>query len=88
MIKIYTTPTCAYCKMAKRFLNTRGIQYEEIDVSADENGAKKLLAVSGQLGVPVMQFDQDSNSGQVILGFDEPAIIDAIKSSTAKSHSQ
>ena len=33
--KIYTTPTCPYCKMAKRFLDDNGIKYQEFNVEAE-----------------------------------------------------
>lgn len=34
-VKIYTTPTCPYCKMAKRFLDDNGIKYQEFNVEAE-----------------------------------------------------
>ena len=33
-IEIYTTPYCPYCIRAKQLLNTKGVQFQEIDVSA------------------------------------------------------
>ena len=32
-IKIYTSIGCSYCKLAKRFFDDRGWEYEEIDIS-------------------------------------------------------
>lgn len=34
-VEIYTTPTCGYCAAAKRLLRTKGVEFTEIDVSAD-----------------------------------------------------
>lgn len=34
-VEIYTTPTCPYCRAAKQLLATKGVSYEEIDVSRD-----------------------------------------------------
>ncbi|MEK9186016.1 MAG: glutaredoxin family protein, partial [Patescibacteria group bacterium] len=31
-IKIYTTPTCVYCKMTKELFKKNNIQYQEADV--------------------------------------------------------
>ena len=31
-ITIFTTNTCAYCKMVKQFLNTKGFSYDEINL--------------------------------------------------------
>lgn len=34
-VEIYTTPTCPYCMAAKRLLSAKGVDFKEIDVSAD-----------------------------------------------------
>ena len=31
-VEIYTTPICGYCRMAKRLLDQKGVNYTEIDV--------------------------------------------------------
>jgi glutaredoxin-like YruB-family protein len=68
-IKIYTTPTCGYCKMAKKYLSERGIQYIECDVSRDRQAADEMVNLTGQMGVPVIVVD-----GQIIVGFDRPRL--------------
>ncbi len=64
-VRIYTTPTCGYCQMAKRFLAEHGVSYEEIDVSRDPVAAEEMGRLTGQMGVPVIVVD-----GEVVLGFD------------------
>ena len=64
-IKIYTTPTCGYCHMAKKYLSERGVPYVEYDVSRDRQAADEMVNLTGQMGVPVIVVD-----GQVIVGFD------------------
>jgi alkyl hydroperoxide reductase subunit F len=51
--------------MVKAFLEKHGVPYENIDVGKDIEQAKKMFALSGQLGVPVTTIDDE-----VILGFD------------------
>lgn len=68
-VKIYTTPTCGYCHMAKKYLSERGIQYIEYDVSHDRQTADEMVNLTGQMGVPVIIVD-----GQVIIGFDRPRL--------------
>jgi glutaredoxin 3 len=68
-IKIYTTPTCGYCQMAKKYLSERGIQYTEYDVARDKQAADEMVNLTGQMGVPVIVVD-----GQVIIGFDRPKL--------------
>ena len=70
---VYSTPTCPYCTMAKRYLSERGIKYEDVDVSADQARALEMLTKSGQMGVPVLDI-----GGQLIVGFNRPAIEDAL----------
>lgn len=68
-IKIYTTPTCGYCQMAKKYLSERGIHYVEHDVSRDKQAADEMVNLTGQMGVPVIVVD-----GQVVVGFDRPRL--------------
>ena len=62
---VYSTQNCPYCRMAKAFLDKHGVPYENIDVGADEESAKKMIELSGQRGVPVITVDNE-----VIVGFD------------------
>lgn len=34
-VEIYTTPICGYCAMAKRLLDSKGVEYTEINVMGD-----------------------------------------------------
>ncbi len=68
-VKVYTTPSCPYCGMAKRYLDSKNVRYESIDVSADKNAAVEMVNKSGQRGVPVIDFD-----GTIIVGFDKSRI--------------
>jgi glutaredoxin-like YruB-family protein len=68
-VLIYTTPTCQYCKMAKEFFQTKGVEYTEFDVAADEAKRAEMVEKSGQMGVPVIDIEN-----QIIIGFDEPKI--------------
>lgn len=68
-IKIYTTPACAYCKMAKDYFKSKGLEYEEYDVFKDPSKGQVMVAKSGQMGVPVIEIN-----GKVIVGFDRAKI--------------
>ncbi|MDO8555076.1 MAG: glutaredoxin domain-containing protein, partial [bacterium] len=65
-VKIYSTPTCVYCNMAKDWFKEKNIEYEEIDVAADETKRNELIAKTGQLAVPIIEVD-----GEMIIGFDK-----------------
>lgn len=68
-VKVYSTPTCPYCIRAKKYLSDKGIAFENVDVSANEEALKQMVDVSGQMGVPVLVID-----GDVIVGFDQSRI--------------
>ena len=55
---IYTTPTCVWCKTAKKFFQERNVAYKEIDVSKDFQKAEEMVQKSGQTSVPVIEVDE------------------------------
>ena len=75
-ITIYTTSTCPYCHMAKDFFSERKIEFEEIDVSKDQEKAEEMVKLSGQMGVPVIKIGD-----KIIIGFDKEKIESVLKSS-------
>ena len=74
MIIIYSTPTCVYCNTLKEYFNSRKIGFKEIDVSKDEKELEKMVAISGQMGVPVVDID-----GNIVIGFDRQKIDELLK---------
>jgi len=51
--------------MAKEYLSSKGVSYEDIDVSSNGEAADEMIQISGQMGVPVIVIE-----GNVIVGFD------------------
>ncbi|MFH1503794.1 MAG: Uxx-star family glutaredoxin-like (seleno)protein [Candidatus Omnitrophota bacterium] len=68
-IKVYSTPTCPYCKMAKDYLSSKGVTYQNADVSVNPAYREEMIKVSGQMGVPVIVINSE-----VIVGFDKSKI--------------
>jgi mycoredoxin len=57
-IKMYTTVWCGDCRRAKRFLNERGIAYEEIDIEQHEGAAEIVMNLNeGKRKVPTFEID-------------------------------
>jgi len=71
---VYSTSACPWCSKVKQFLKEHNISFEEIDVSANQKKAEEMVEKSGQMGVPVLDID-----GTIIVGFDKPAIMKALK---------
>ncbi len=70
---IYSASWCAFCKMAKEYLNSKKVAFKEIDVDEDAEAARAIVAKTGQAGVPVLEIGD-----QTILGFDRPRIDQAL----------
>ncbi|MDW5472671.1 glutaredoxin family protein [Staphylococcus equorum] len=72
-IKVYTTNTCPYCTMVKKFLEDKGLSFEEINVQEDRKAAEKLVETTGEMGVP-----QTEINGEWVLGFNPDKIIELV----------
>jgi len=68
-VKVYSTPTCPWCTVAKNYLSSKNIQFDDIDVTRDNNAAMEMVKKSGQRGVPVIEIQNN-----VIVGFDQKKI--------------
>jgi len=65
-IKVYSTPTCPWCKRTKQFLDENKIPHQNFDVASDKAARDDMISKTGQLGVPVVDID-----GDVSVGFNE-----------------
>jgi glutaredoxin-like YruB-family protein len=68
-VKVFSTPTCPYCHMAKAYLKQKNVLFEDIDVAQDRAQAMQMVQRSGQMGVPQLWIDN-----AVVVGFDRPEI--------------
>lgn len=68
-VTIYTTPTCGFCHMAKDYFNQKDVKYKEVDVSQDMAAAQYIVQLTGQMGVPVIEIDNE-----YVVGFDKPKL--------------
>ena len=76
MITVYSTTVCPYCKMAKDYLDQKGVSFRDVNVQEDDEAEAEMIRKSGQMGVPVLDID-----GKIIVGFDRGAIDEALKTS-------
>ena len=74
IVKIYTTPSCVFCKMTKDFFKSNNVQYQEFDVASDLKAREEMIQKSGQFGVPVTDID-----GNLIIGFDRARLAELLK---------
>lgn len=60
---------CPYCVVLKKFLEEHNIEFEDVDVSQNEEAAKEIIEKSGQMRVPVIEIN-----GEIVVGFDKEKI--------------
>ena len=66
---VFSTPTCSYCNIAKRYFRDKKIKFRDVDVSRDQKAAMDMQRKTGQTGVPVIMINN-----KPIVGFDKPKI--------------
>jgi glutaredoxin 3 len=65
-VKLYTTDHCGFCISAKKLLERRGIDYEEINLARDADSRAALSTLTGMFTFPQILVE-----GQPVGGFAE-----------------
>jgi glutaredoxin-like YruB-family protein len=73
-VKVYSTPTCPWCTKVKEYLQSIGVEFENVDVSKDRDAAMAMVKKTRQMGVPVTEIGEN-----FIIGFDKDSIDQALK---------
>jgi glutaredoxin 3 len=77
-ITIFTTNTCAYCVMVKKWLNAKGYSYEEVNLDSNPERQNEAYAASGQLAVPVTIVTKQDDSKEVVVGYNLAKLAPAV----------
>jgi glutaredoxin len=77
-ITIFTTNTCAYCVMVKKWLGAKGFTYEEVNLDEHPDRQKDAFEASGQLAVPVTVVTKEDDSQEVIVGYNLAKLAPAV----------
>ena len=77
-ITIFTTNTCAYCVMVKKWLQAKGHSYEEVNLDTNPERQKEAYEASGQLEVPVTIITKDDESQEVVVGYNLAKLAPAV----------
>ena len=72
-VKVYSTAVCPWCRKAKEYLKTKGVNYEEYNVAEQRDKLQEMVDLSGQRGVPVIKIGDE-----VIVGFNQSKIDQAL----------
>jgi glutaredoxin 3 len=70
-IRLFIKPYCAWCHKAIRWLDDHGVEYDKVDVIADEAAFDEMIRISGQDLAPVIDVQ-----GEVLADFGPDQLAD------------
>lgn len=77
-ITIFTTNTCAYCAMVKKFLDMKNHTYDVVNLDEQPERQAEALALSGALTVPITVITKHDDTKQVVIGYNLAKLVPAI----------
>jgi glutaredoxin len=73
-VVMYVIPICPYCRQAKKFLQQRGIPFEERNILFHRKYRQEFERLTTVMTVPVTTFGD-----QVVIGYDKGKFEQALK---------
>jgi glutaredoxin len=70
-VRLFIKPYCGWCHKAMRWLDEHDVDYEKIDVIADEAAFDEMICLSGQDLAPVIDVD-----GEILADFGPDQLAD------------
>jgi len=77
-ITIFTTNTCAYCVMVKRYLDTKGMKYEVVNLDTNPERQQEAFELSGALTVPITVVTKQDDTKDVVIGYNLARLAPAV----------
>ncbi|MDD4091226.1 MAG: glutaredoxin family protein [Smithellaceae bacterium] len=77
-VKIYTLSTCSHCKAAKKFLNENQVVFDATDIDLLQGAEREAMLNEVIQYNPQRSFPTIVIGNQVIIGFKEAAIREAL----------
>ena len=59
-VKLFSKPGCGQCIATERAFKSKGVDYEYVDLSTDEEAVATIKSL-GYLGAPVVYLDEDTH---------------------------
>jgi glutaredoxin 3 len=77
-ITIFTTNTCAYCAMVKKYLDVKNHKYDIVNLDEQPHRQAEALALSGAMTVPVTVVTKHDDTREVIVGYNLAKLAPAV----------
>lgn len=83
-ITIYTTTTCAYCEMVKKWLGSKGLTYNVINMDEEPPEVRqKVIEMSGAMTVPVTVVEDAAGNKDLTVGWNPAKLGAAVRDMVA-----
>ena len=70
VVKVYSFESCPWCSKVKKYLDSKGVEYEVRDIELSQDAAQECMKISGDTMVPVTTVDGTN----YVVGFDKEKI--------------
>ena len=70
-VEIYETSWCVYCKKAKNFFRSRGIDFETYDIEKDPQAARRMRSFTSLQAVPFVVINGQGISGYSVAAYEQ-----------------
>src|SRR5215203_6848388 len=77
-ITIYTTSTCAYCETVKKWLGSKGLAYDVVNMDDKPDVRQQIIELSGAMTVPITVVEDDAGSKNLIVGWNPSKLASAV----------
>ncbi len=69
-VEIYETSWCGYCKMAKKFFRSKGIDFIAYDIEKDPQAARRMMEMTPRRAVPFVVINGQGISGYSVAAYE------------------
>ena len=79
MFTVYSTTTCAYCQMVKKFFTLKGAEYKEVNLDEEPDQRDNAFKLTnGMMSVPVVTKTVDGEESLVCVGWKPADLMKAL----------
>lgn len=72
-ITVFTTTTCPNCEKVKKYLDSKGLKYNSVNISEDKEALREIVTKTKQRTVPITKIKD-----KYVVGYDEKRLSKAI----------
>lgn len=77
-ITIYTTSTCAYCETVKKWLGSKNLPYDVVNMDDKPEVRQEIIQMSGAMTVPVTVVEDEQGGKNLIVGWNPSKLAAAV----------